>query len=231
MSNPSVVACVFVVSRESFSDSSFGQALQACGKELSSRKEFRLFVHLSGISRQQLIEKAHSVPAAADLLDSVHIGESSEQEQAENLARSVEDHLQQLPEILDFLRYERWKRIASSLVPLSNVAFMVVLAVGWWRLAAHPQETLESDGLPWILTTIGAALYFSFLAVCSFGSTLRTGAPFRWGIALFPLWIINSIQVVACGRNPGENRSRSLHRTRIRATADEALRAGGTGKC
>lgn len=193
MSNPAVVACVFVVSSEAFADPTFGLSLQACAKELSSRKEFRLFVHLSGINRQQLIEIAHSVLTAADLLDSVHIGESSEQEHAYNLVRSVERHLQQLPEILDYLKYEHWKQTAVSLLPLSSFAFMIALALGWWRLALHTQETLESDVFPWILATIGATIYSSLLAVCSFGSTLRTGSFFRWGMALFPLWIINSI--------------------------------------
>jgi hypothetical protein len=193
MSNPEVVACVFVLSPDAFMDPLFEQALLACRKELSYRKEFRLFVHLSDISRQQLIEMAHSNPTAADLLDSVHIGESSSQDQTTNLIQSVEQYLRQLPVIQDYLKYEQWKRISIGVVPLLSLAFLVFLGVGWIQLAMHTQETLESDLLPWILVTIGATFYSSFLAVFSFGSTLQTGSFLRWGMALFPLWIISSI--------------------------------------
>jgi hypothetical protein len=193
LSSRAVVACVFVVSPRAFADSSFGQSLQECVKVLSVRREFRLFVHLSGISRQQLMDLAQSVPAAADLLDSANIGESSEQDQAYTLVRNIEMHLRQLPEILNYLGYDRWKRVAVGLTALLNVAFMVVLALGWWRLAVHPQETLEGPHLGWILATIGAVFYSSFLVVCSFGSTLRTGTLLRWVMAFFPLWIISSI--------------------------------------
>ena len=101
--------------------------------------------------------------------------------------------MQHLPEILDYLKYDRWKRLAIGLAPILSFAFVVALTLGWWRLASHPQETWESAELPWILATIGAVFYMSLLAVCSFGSTLRTGAFFRLGMGLFPLWIINSI--------------------------------------
>lgn len=192
MATPAVIACLFVVSREALMDSTFAESVHACLNQLSARKEFRLFVHLSGISKQDLLASAHLVPAA-DLLDSVHIGESSEETEFGQLVQNIETHLRQLPEIFDYLKYDRWKRIAVGLVPLLTFAFLVALGLGWWRLAMHTKETLESDLLPWILATIGVCLYLSFLAICSFGSTLRSGNFLRWGMAIFPLWIINFI--------------------------------------
>ena len=191
MANPAVIGCLFVVSHEALMDSTFTESVRACLNQLSTRKEFRLFVHLSGISKFDLLVSAHS--AAADLLDSVHIGESSEEEKFGQLVQNIEVHLRQLPEILDYLKYERWKQTAVGLVPLLTCAFVVALGLGWWRLAAHTKETHESALLPWILATIGACLYSSFLVICSFGSTLRSGNFLRWGMAIFPLWIISSI--------------------------------------
>jgi hypothetical protein len=193
MARPAVIACLFVVSREAFTDSTFPESVRACLNQLSARKEFRLFVHLDGITKHDLLAFANSIPAAADLLDSVHIGESSEEEEYEQLVEHIEKHLQQLPEILDYLKYETWKHMAVGLSPLLNIAFLVTIGYGCWRLAVHREETLESIWLPWILATIGACCYLSFLAVCSFGSTLRSGNVFRWGMAIFPLWIINFI--------------------------------------
>jgi len=192
MARPVVVACLFVVSHDALRDPTFTESVNACMRQLSTRKEFRLFVHLVGITKNDLLASASS-GAAGDLLDSVHISESSEQTALGLLVQSIETHLEQLPDILDYLKYERWKRIALDLSPLLNFTFVVALGYGWWRLGTHREETLESNFLPWILAAIGACLYLSFLSICSFGSTLRSGTIFRLGMATFPLWIINSI--------------------------------------
>ncbi len=193
IASPAVIACVFVVSRKAVAYSTFAQSVDACVKALSSRREFRLFVYLRGIDREQLIAMAPSVAAVDDLVNSVQIGESTEQHQIANLVASVGRHLQQLPEILDLLKYERWKQMALHLVPLSNLVFMALFSLGWWRLVSQPQQTLESNLLPWILAMNGVLIYPLFLVFCSLGSTLRTGARFRIFALLLPLWFINTI--------------------------------------
>jgi hypothetical protein len=190
MTDAAVVACVLVVSREALEASTFPRVSQACSGELSKRKEFRLFVHLSGISRQDLMSAADSKPAAADLLDSVHIGESSEQERFDNLLESIENHLCLLPEILDYLKYERWKRLAAGFGSLLNFGFIAALVVASWRLATNTEATVKSSQFPWIMAMAGALMYLSFLSVCSLGSNLRGGTLLRWGMALSPLWVV-----------------------------------------
>jgi len=193
ISDASIAACLFVVSREAMLDPTFTEAVRACLNELGTRREFRVFVHLSGITKQNLLASAESIPAAADLLDSVHIGDSSEEGEFDRLVDNLETHLQQLPAILDYAKFEQWKRIGAALVPLLTLGYAVTFGLSSWMLTARPKELPTSDWLPWILASIAVMFYSSFLAIASFGSTFQGGALFRWAIALYPLWIINSI--------------------------------------
>ena len=185
-----VVGCIFLLSEDTFKAPTFGQLLAACNQELSRRKDFRIFVDHAGIEREKLNEIAKSTPSAADLLDTVHIGEETSDKYGEALAENVKQYLRQLPAILDYEKYEGYQQWAFRLIPALNLLFLVALATGWWLLGMKPEETLESEHLAWIVCTIGVVFYFSFLSLFSFGNTRQKGRLLRMGFFLFLYYVL-----------------------------------------
>ena len=191
--DPTAAACVLLLSRPALSDPHFAPLVRACSQALGQRQEYRLFVHLVGISRQELDDLAPSSPALADLLDLVQFSRSELPPDIADLVENVAAHLERLPALMNALQFERWKQLALGLVPLSNLALMLAFIASWWQMTLHPQEMLQSAWLPWILASLGVICYWSLLALGSFGSSLRTGGFFRIVMAAFPLWLISTI--------------------------------------
>lgn len=191
--DPSVAACVLLLSRPALSEPHFAPLVRACSQALGRRQDFRLFVHLEGITRQELDDLAPSSPALADLLDLVQFSQSERPSGSGDLVENVAAHIERLPALLTALQFERWKQLALALVPLSNLALLLAFVAAWWQMTLHPQAMLESAWLPWILASLGVICYWSLLALGSFGSSLRTGGFFRIVMAAFPLWLISTI--------------------------------------
>ncbi len=186
-----ICGCVLVVSDLALKQPSFSEVVRACMLLMSRRADFRLFVHLHGLSYSEL--HSHATTAVQDLMDTVHFPPIPDR--LDELERAIHAYLLNLPQIRDRMRFLRLKAAGCGLLRLFDLAQAGLMFWGIAYLAIHYQdgEALRSAWLPWILAGLGEMLFYSVLCLLSLGTPVGAGGSLRWGVILASPWFLRWI--------------------------------------
>jgi hypothetical protein len=139
-----ICGCVVVVSELALTEPSFSEVVRACLLLMGRRADFRLFVHLHGLSFADL--SAYGSPAVQDLLDTVHFPDAPDR--LDELERAIDGYLRDLPEIHDRMRLLRLKAAGCGFLRLFDVAQLGLMFWGIASLTIHYQDGEPLRGQP-----------------------------------------------------------------------------------
>ncbi len=181
---PHVASCVLLLSPAAMRHATFPAAVNACTHAIATRREFRLFVRLGGMSLDALREGAkhpdENGRAAADLLDSVQLSDNPAA--VTSLLESLRPHLRALPDLRDDLQRQAWQTRIHALIRFAHRGF-VLLAIGaLLALAFLGESAPEHRWFPWLLMGLGAFWYFSTLTGLSLLSPSGSSAMFHFKV-------------------------------------------------